>query len=334
MIERATGTSRWRLLGLGVVVVAIVALVPQLGSSAAVYFWSSVAAMALYAMSVNLLIGVAGIPSFGQAAYFGVGAYTIGILHEHGLPILLVLGIAGLAAAVAAAVVATLGLRAAGLAFSMLTLAFAQALYTLVFQVEAFGGEDGIVGLLPESVLGFDLTSGTGLWLFTMAIVLLGIGVLWLIQHSPFGRTLMMIREDRVRTAALGVQVRRYEIAAFSVAGAIAGLAGGLFAYVQGLVVPSYLFWTQSGEPILMSIIGGMHHFFGPVVGAVIYSWSVDVLSDITAAWVLWVGLVFLVIVLVAPGGLLGLPAQLASLRSRSSRSGRSGPAPTAEGEP
>ena len=309
--------DRWRWLALAAAVAAILVVVPVLGSSAAVFFWASVAVTALYAMSVNLLIGVAGIPSFGQAADFGIGAYAVGRLHLQGLPVLLVLGAAILAAGLAAAAVAALGLRAAGRAFSMLTLAFAQALYTLVFQVDAFGGENGIVGLLPQSVLGIDLTGGTALWFFTMTLVLLGIGSLWMIQHSPFGRTLMMIREDPIRTRALGIQVRRYEIAAFSVAGALAGLAGGLFAYVQGLVVPGYLFWTQSGEPILMSIIGGLRHFFGPVLGAVIYRWSVDVLSDITAAWVLWVGLAFLVVVLAAPGGLLGLPAQIRALRSR-----------------
>lgn len=310
-------SASWRWVGVIGALLAIMAIVPLVGSSAAVFFWASVAVTALYAMSVNLLIGVAGIPSFGQAAYFGIGAYAVGVLHHQGVPILLVLALAMLAAALAAVVVATLGLRATGLAFSMLTLAFAQALYTLVFQVDAFGGENGIVGLLPESVLGFDLTDGTSLWLFTMTVVAIGIGGLWVLQHSPFGRTLMMIREDPVRTRALGIQVRRYEIAAFSAAGAAAGLAGALFAYVQGLVVPEYLFWTRSGEPILMSIIGGMRHFFGPVVGAVIYRWSVDVLSDITAAWVLWVGLAFLVIVLAAPGGLLGLPAQVRSWRSR-----------------
>lgn len=318
MMERLRALPEWwRAVAAIVALAAIMAIVPIFGSGAAVFFWGSVAVTALYAMSVNLLIGVAGIPSFGQAAYFGIGAYAVGVLHHQGVPILLVLLVAMLAAGLAATAVAALGLRATGLAFSMLTLAFAQALYTLVFQLDTFGGENGIVGLLPQSVLGVDLTDGTSLWLFTMIVVAAGIGGLWILQHSPFGRTLMMIREDPVRTLALGIQVRRYQIAAFAAAGAVAGLAGGLFAYVQGLVVPEYLFWTRSGEPILMSIIGGMRHFLGPVLGSVIYRWSVDVLSDLTAAWVLWVGLAFLVIVLAAPGGVLGLPAQIRSWRSR-----------------
>lgn len=304
--------TRW--LASGIVALIVVAMVPLLGRSGTIFFWTSVAVTALYAMSVNLLVGVAGIPSFGQAAYFGIGAYAVGLLHGQGVPILVVLLVAILAAGLAAMVVAALGMRAMGLAFSMLTLAFAQALYTLVFQLNTFGGDNGIVGLLPESVLGFDLGGATPLWIFTMAVVLLGIATLWIVTHSPFGRTLMMIREDPVRASALGIQVRRYQIAAFAVAGSIAGLAGAMFAYVQGLVVPEYLFWTRSGEPILMSIIGGMRHFFGPVVGSVVYRWSVDFLSDITAAWVLWVGLAFLLVVLAAPGGLLGLPAQVRAM--------------------
>lgn len=317
MARLLEGPAWTRWLAAGVVAAVMLAIVPLFGSSAAVFFWTSVAVTGLYAMSVNLLVGLAGIPSFGQAAYFGIGAYAVGLLHHQGVPILVVLAVAIGAAALAAAVVAALGLRAMGLAFSMLTLAFAQALYTLVFQLDTFGGENGIVGLLPQTVLGFDLTGATPLWIFTMVVVLLGIAALWRITNSPFGRTLMMIREDPVRANALGVQVRRYQVAAFAVAGGIAGLAGALFAYVQGLVVPEYLFWTRSGEPILMSIIGGMRHFFGPVVGSVIYRWTVDFLSDLTAAWVLWVGLAFLLVVLAAPGGLLGLPAQVRGMVAR-----------------
>lgn len=313
----ANPTVRW--IGLGAALIVVLAAVPLLGSNAAIFFWSSVAATALYAMSVNLLLGVAGIPSFGQAAYFGLGAYTVGMMHATGAPILLVMAVGVVVAGLVAALVASLGLRATGLAFSMLTLAFAQALYTLVFQLDFVGGENGIVGLLPQSVLGFDLTSAVALWFFTMAVVLIGIGALWVITNSPFGRTLRMIRDDAVRASALGIQVRRFQIAAFAIAGGMAGLAGVLYAYVQGLVVPEYLFWTRSGEPILMSIIGGMSHFFGPVVGTVMYRWTVDVLSGITAAWVLWVGIAFLVVVLAAPGGVLGLPDQLrrAVLRRR-----------------
>lgn len=317
MARLLAGHGRMRWLAAGVVAGAVMVIVPMFGSSAAVFFWTSVAVTALYAMSVNLLVGLAGIPSFGQAAFFGIGAYTVGVLHHQGVPMLAVLAVAILAAAVVATVVAALGLRAMGLAFSMLTLAFAQALYTLVFQLDTFGGENGIVGLLPETLLGFDISGARPLWIFTTTVVLLGMAGLWVISNSPFGRTLMMIREDPVRANALGVQVRRYQVAAFAVAGGVAGLSGALFAYVQGLVVPEYLFWTRSGEPILMSIIGGMHHFLGPLVGTIVYRWSVDFLSDLTAAWVLWVGLAFLVVVLAAPGGLLGLPAQVRALLAR-----------------
>lgn len=316
-IIRLLDRRRWVVAA--IVVVAIGAFVPAYGNQASTFFWTTVAITALYAMSVNLLIGFAGIPSFGQAAYFGIGAYAIGLLEPAGVPMLAALGLAAVAAAIGALVVAVVSLRASGLAFSMITLAVAQGLYVLTFHLDAVGGENGLVGLFPGTVLGVDLAkNGTALWLFCFVIVVAGIALLRLLTVSPFGRTLRMIHDDARRAEFLGIPVRRYQAAAFVVAGGLGGLAGALYAYVQGVAVPDYLFWTRSGDPIVMSIIGGMHTFLGPVVGAVIYLWTVDVLSKLTQAWVLWVGLAFLVIVLAAPGGLLGLPRQVRQLRLRS----------------
>lgn len=312
------GLQRRRWIVAVLAVVLIGALVPAAGTQAATFFWTTVAITALYAMSVNLLIGFAGIPTFGQAAYFGIGAYAIGLLEPAGIPILPALVLATAAAAVGAFVVALVSLRASGLAFSMITLAVAQGLYVLTFHLDAVGGENGLVGIFPGTVLGVDLSaSGTALWVFCLAIVVLGIALLRLLTVSPFGRTLRMIRDDARRAEFLGVPVLRYQAAAFVVAGAIAGLSGALFTYVQGVAVPDYLFWTRSGDPIVMSIIGGMHTFLGPVLGSVVYLWTVDVLSKLTVGWVLWVGLAFLLIVLAAPGGILGLPGEIRRLRRR-----------------
>ncbi len=307
---------RWIVAALAVVLVGI--FVPAAGNQAVTFFWTTVAITALYAMSVNLLIGFAGIPTFGQAAYFGIGAYTIGLLEPAGIPILPALVLAMVTAAAGALLVGLVSLRASGLAFSMITLAVAQGLYVLTFHLDVVGGENGLVGIFPGTVLGVDLAaSGTALWVFCLAIVVAGIALLRLLTVSPFGRTLRMIRDDARRAEFLGIPVRRYQAAAFVVAGAIAGLAGALFTYAQGVAVPDYLYWTRSGDPIVMSIIGGMHTFLGPVLGAVVYMWTVDVLSKITVSWVLWVGLAFLVIVLAAPGGILGLPGEIRRLRLR-----------------
>ena len=200
----------------------------------------------------------------------------------------------------------------------MLTLAFAQALFTVTFRLDVLGGENGLVGLFPGTVLGLDLTKDpVALWLFVLALAAIVLAGLRLVVISPFGAMLQMMRDDERRAEFLGVPVVRFRTAAFALAGAIAGLAGALDAYVLGLVTPDHLFWTRSGEPIVMAIIGGMHHFLGPVVGTVVYLWTRDALSRLTVAWVLWIGLAFLVIVIAAPRGLLGLPATLRELRRR-----------------
>ncbi len=289
---------------------------------ATIYFWSTVAVMALYATSVNLLIGYSGIPSFGQAAYFGIGAYTVGLLGSTApAPMLLAIPLAGFVAAIAALLVGLVGLRVSGLAFSMLTLAFAQALFTLTFRLPVLGGENGFVGIIPQRILGLDLArEPLFLWLSVVLVVAIGLAGLRLVVVSPFGRTLQMMRDDPWRTSFLGIPVFRYQTAAFVIAGFLAGVCGAMYAYIQGVVGPDYLFWTRSGEPIIMSIVGGMRHFGGPVVGTVVYMWTVDTLSKHTAAWVLWVGIAFLAVVIAAPDGILGLPATVRRWRSFLSR--------------
>ncbi len=308
--------AAWLGAGLTTVVVAIV--VPLVSRPADLHFWTETAVLALYAMSVNLLLGYAGIPSFGQAAYFGIGAYTVGLLATRGLPLPVTLLVGTLAATLAAVVVIRLSIRASGLAFSMLTLAFAQALFTVTFRLDVLGGENGLVGLFPGTVLGFDLSRDpVALWLFVLALTAIVLAGLRLVVISPFGSMLQMMRDDERRAEFLGVPVVRFRTGAFALAGGIAGLAGALDAYVLGLVTPDHLFWTRSGEPIIMAIIGGMHHFLGPVVGSVVYLWTRDALSRVTAAWVLWIGLAFLAIVIAAPGGILGLPATFRAWRQR-----------------
>ena len=304
--------TRGALLPWGPWVVAAAILVvgvtvsPQ---SATLYFWTGVAVMALYAMSVNLLIGHAGVPSFGQAAYFGIGAYAVGLLITHvGAPMPVTVVAGGVFAGIAAFGVGLVGLRVSGLAFSMLTLAFAQALYTLTYRLPVLGGENGFVGILPGTLLGVNLAANPmALWIAVLTFVIIGVAALGLIVSSPFGRTLQMIRDDPRRAEFLGLPVFRYQTAAFVISGFIAGCCGADYEYVQGVVGPDYVYWTRSGEPIIMAIIGGIHSFVGPIVGAVLYLWTVDALSKLTPAWVLWVGLVFLLVVLAAPTGVLGL---------------------------
>ena len=318
-MSRGTGlrVALWTVAAAAVVIG--VSLSP---SHATIYFWSNVAVLALYAMSVNLLIGYAGVPTFGQAAFFGVGAYTAGLLSTNAAaPMLLAIAVGGILGGLAALIVALVGLRVSGLAFSMLTLAFAQALYTLTFRWPVLGGENGFVGLIPQPVLGIDLArQPVALWLAVVAFAALGVGFLRLVVVSPFGRTLRMIRDDARRSSFLGIPVFRYQTAAFVIAGLIAGACGAVYAYLQGVVAPDYLYWTRSGEPIIMAILGGMRSFAGPLVGAVVYMWTVDALSKLTAAWILYVGLAFLAVVILAPEGILGLPNTVRRWRDRIAR--------------
>lgn len=300
---------------LGAAIVALALAFPRIGTGADLFFWESVALLALFALSVNLLIGYAGIPSFGQAAFFGIGAYTVGLASTRGWSPVLVLLLAAFTAAAGAAIMGGLASRSTGIAFSMLTLAMAQALYTLTFHVPALGGENGLPGIERGRLLGINLTRQAPFWYFSLAAAALAVAALRLVVVSPFGHTLRVIRDDPKRALFLGLNVRLYRVAAFTVAGGIAGWAGALFAYANQIVTSDTLYWTQSGNPIIMALIGGVHTFWGPALGAVIFVWTTHLLAQLTPAWILYVGLVFFFFVVVMPEGLLSLPARLRHLR-------------------
>jgi branched-chain amino acid transport system permease protein len=293
-------------LGLGALAVAAVAAVPVLGSQSTVFFWETVLVQVLFATSVNLLVGYANMPSFGQAAFFGIGAYTVAELAPH-LPVPLSLLGAILVSGVCAALIGLLAVRVSGIAFSMITLAIAEGLYLVVYQTPTFGGENGIPNILPGSL-------GTqAFWWLLVAGVGVGMAGLYGIVRSPFGLVLQGIREDPKRTQFLGVHVFWRRFWAFVFAGAAAGVAGGLMAYASGVVAPDTLNWTQSGYPIIMALVGGLRTFWGPALGAVLITWVLQVFGQATPAYLLPVGAVLLAVLLVAPEGLL--PKGLALLR-------------------
>jgi branched-chain amino acid transport system permease protein len=300
-VSQSTG-----LAALTVATAVFIALMALLGNSAQLFFWTTVADTVLFAMAVNLLFGQTGMLSFGQAAYFGMGAYAVGLLSEHHQGPLVMLLVATGVGAGASIVVGAATLRTSDLVFAMLTLAVGMCLYSLTFHLQTLGGENGLVGIFPGRLAGIDLTDPRSLWIFTACVTVLVVAFLWVLSHSPFGRTLKMIRDDPQRAECLGISVFRYKLAAFVVSGGLCGLGGALYAWVQSLATPDVLFWTTSGVPVIVSLLGGAGVFFGPVVGAGIYTWAVDRLSDLTSAWVFWVGLGFLAVVMLAPEGILG----------------------------
>lgn len=265
-----------------------------------IFFWETVLVQVLFATSVNLLIGTADMPSFGQAAFFGIGAYSVAIVNEHvnfGLAIISAVAIAGLAGAVFGFAIR----RLSGLAFAMVTLAIAQMLYLIAMQSSSLGGENGLPNVTPGTL------GNNQIWYLILACTVIGVAFFWLVGRSPLGSALRGMRDDPTRLTALGSNLRTLRVLAFVLAGCGAGLAGALFAYANGIVTTDSLYWTQSGLPIFMAIIGGVRSFWGPAIGAVVLTSLTTYLSDKTDSYILPLGILLAIVVIFLPQGVLGL---------------------------
>jgi len=265
----------------------------------------------LFALSLDLIMGYTGMVSFGHAAYFGLGAYGSALLLIHfALPIpLALLGGAVLAGAVALPV-GYLSTRATGIYFAMLTLAFAQLLYTIAYKWrDLTGGSDGIAGV-PKTALWWDGPSlarpAAYFYLVAVSLVLSLLTCRGLVR-SPFGRALQAIRENERKFSTLGQDPRRFKLIAFAISAVFAGLAGALFAPFRGFASPEVMFWVLSGQALMMVIIGGIGTLIGPVVGAMVFMLIQEILSSYTEQWMLFTGAVFVLMVILLPGGLVGV---------------------------
>ncbi len=282
--------------------------------------------LALFAISLNLLIGRTGLVSFAHAAYFGIGAYTVALLSLHlGWSPLVGVALALPVGAAFALVTGVVALRAVHLYFALLTMALSQLIYVVVFQWYDFTrGDNGIHGIEGPSFLDSTVNS----YWAVLAVVAVGAAALAAVGRSPFGAALVAIRENRQRAAFVGIDVKRYELAAFTVAGAFAALAGSLFALFNREAYPNLLFWTANALPIFIVLIGGMRWLVaGPIVGAIAYVLLEEGVTRETQYPDLVLGGILLAIVLLAPGGLIGLAD---GLRERLRR--RREPASAAEG--
>jgi len=262
----------------------------------------------LFAASLRFLMGPGGLASFGHAAYFGVGAYAAALAAKHGAPFAASLVAAPAAALVAAIAFGWFCVRLSGVYLAMLTLAFAQITWSVAFQWDAVtGGSNGIVGVWPPEWLA-DRTHYQ--WL-TLAVVALALVALARIAASPFGRALRGARDSPLRAEAIGVDVRATRWKAFALAGAFAGLAGGLYAYSKGSISPETLAIPRSVDALVMVLLGGLNATFGPVLGAAAFTWGQDALARATDYWRAALGAAILAIVLVVPNGIGGLLAAL-----------------------
>ena len=267
----------------------------------------------LFALGFNLLYGYTGLLSFGHAAYYGLGAYGTGIaLAKLGVGSIWLGLIAGLVAAgVGGAVIGFFCLRRRGIYFAMLTLAFAQLLYFIAFHLaDVTGGDDGLRGIpqLKLGLAGFSLSidTTTGFYYFCYALVGLAVAVLTRILASPFGAVLQAIRENTNRATACGYDVQRIKLLSFVFSALFTGLAGSLDALRLTVVPIESLYWTTSGQVVMMTLLGGAGTFFGPFVGAGTFLLLEDRLSVFTESWQLVIGAIFSLFVLFLPRGIWG----------------------------
>ena len=264
---------------------------------------------AIAASSLNLILGYGGMVSFGHAAFFGLGAYATAIATFHGVTSAwLVWILAALVSGLAAALVGAMAIRTRGVYFIMITMAMAQLFYYVFVGLRYYGGDDGLrVVTRPSIGLGIDISGENA---FFILVFLWAVGahlILARLTRSRFGLALNAIRENDVRVAAVGYPTSRYRLAAFVIAGVMAGIAGALLAMHNLYVSPKLLHWTQSGSLLIMVALGGVGYFYGGVLGAVTFLLLEEFLSTGFTYWHIYVGLIMLLIVLVAPGGLCSI---------------------------
>lgn len=261
--------------------------------------------LALFATSLNLIVGYTGMISFGQAGFYGLGLYTVAVmLKGTALPFYLILVTASITAAVAGLIVGFISVRRQGMYFAILTLAFGQLIWAIIFKWrKVTGGEDGMIGVpIPEI-----LSSEVNLYFFILIACVFCIALLYWITNTPFGRVLSAIRENAERTECVGINVDRYRLIAFVISTFFSGLAGGLYCIVAGGAFPDLVAWGKSGEVLLVCVLGGIFTFLGPTLGA-----AMMILLQSTVGaffierWPLILGAIFILVALGLPEGVLG----------------------------
>ncbi len=265
--------------------------------------------LALAATSLNLILGYGGMMSFGHAAYLGIGGYAVGMLAHEGIFSGLVQWPVALAvSALFALVIGALSLRTRGVYFIMITLAFAQMAYYVCAGMARYGGDDGLT-IYKRSQFGglLDLSNKTVFYYVCLVLLYAAIYLVWRLVNSRFGMVIQGSRSNDARMRAIGFPTYRYRLVCFVIAGTMCGLAGALLANHTDFVSPSIMYWTRSGDLIVMVVLGGMGSLFGPLIGAVALLILEEVLSGITEYWQIILGPLLLLVVLFARGGIDGL---------------------------
>lgn len=316
------GSSKYKFGLLWSIGFLIFALVPVLMTSRyQMNLASHILVWGLFAVSFNMLWGVTGMLSFGQALYFGIGAYSIGLLVTHAgkgwylaaIPI-------GLAAATGLSfLIGLLVIRVSGVYFTMLTLAFAQLAWQITFKwYDVTGGDDGIQGIIAPGILANKMVY----YYLILVVVFLSVWFLKRLAYSPFGLVLRCIQQNPNRVRFIGRSVRMNQLRIYVISSFFAALAGALMAGVDNSIHTDMLYWTTSGEVILMSVLGGINQFFGPFVGAVILILLEDIIGAKTEFWPIVLGTIIMIFVIAFPRGVVG---ELRNVRNRLKPTGETG---------
>jgi branched-chain amino acid transport system permease protein len=323
MIGRAV--SPRRLAWTGVPVLLGLAALPLVIAPYQTVLLSYGLTFAIAALGFNLLLGYTGLLSFGHSAYFGMGAYAVALMVKYlkvsSMEAFVVGGV--LAAVAVAALFGFFCVRYTRIFFGILALALSQVLWSLAFKFYwVTGGTDGLRVPTP-TLLGGQIATAFGraedklsflahrYYYYVLVLFALSVVVMWVIVHSPFGKALQAIRDNETRAEFVGVQVRRYRWVAFMVSGAYAGLAGVLWAPLNGLTTPDILHWTFSGRIVFFTVLGGFQTFTGPIVGAIVYNYLETYAVGHTVYWQMVLGVVLVFLVLALPGGIVGTARRL-----------------------
>lgn len=303
--------QRWLSLAVLIAVMAI----PLSGDRYFIYLASEILIFALFALSLNIMLGYGGMISFGHAAYFAIGAYACAIfLTTLKLPLIIAFPGAVMVTAFAAAVIGYFCVKLTEIYFAMLTLAFAQLVWAVAFKwTDVTGGDTGFIGVSVPDLID----KPEGFFYFALALVTGSILVIWMIVNSAFGRTLVAVRENPVRAEFIGVNVKRVHHIAFVVAGTFAGVAGALFTLFNHAIFIESAWWTQSAEVMIMAILGGIHSFIGPLIGAFVLIVLDRATAELTEYWPTVLAVILLAVLFFLPSGLVGL---IDRLRPRATR--------------
>lgn len=284
-------------------------VVPLFGELFYTRLFTRIMIYAIVALSLDLMLGYGGMVSLGHAAFFGLGAYTVGILAHHGVASAFLSWPAAVAASVVAAtVVGAISLRTSGVYFIMITLAFAQMFYYFFFSLDDYGGSDGMP-MLSRNTLGglIDISNHNTFYYLVLSVMLVVLFVCQRMVKSRFGMVIQGVRENEGRMGSIGFATFRYKLVCFVIAAGIAGLAGALVANQTLYISPSLMHWTRSGDILVMVILGGMASLVGPMLGAFSLMLAEEVLSGFTKHWMILLGPLLVVVVLFARRGIYGL---------------------------